>query len=42
MYSRRLIMRIKDNNQISKVLTTLTIINRADQILAKAGGISEE
>lgn len=42
MYSRRLIMQIKDNNQMGKVLTTLTIINRADQILAKAGVISEE
>lgn len=33
-------MQIKDNNQMGKVLT-ITITNRADQILAKAGVISE-
>ncbi len=35
-------MQIKDNNQMGKVLTNLTVINHADQILAKAGYITEE
>ncbi len=34
-------MQIKDNNQIGKVITDLTVINRADQILAEAGVITE-
>jgi clan AA aspartic protease len=34
-------MQIKDNNQMGKVITDLTVINRADQILAEAGVITE-
>jgi len=35
-------MQIKNNTEMGKVFTTLTIINRADQILAEAGVILEE
>lgn len=35
-------MQVKDNNQMGKVLTNLTIINNADQIRAEDGTISKE
>jgi len=35
-------MQIQNSNQMGKVFATLTIINRADQILAEAGVRSEE
>lgn len=35
-------MQIQDKSQMGKVLTSLTIINRADQIRAKDGTISPE
>jgi hypothetical protein len=35
-------MQIKNSNPMGKVFATLTIINRADQILAEAGVRSEE
>ncbi|MEG4804664.1 aspartyl protease [Microcoleus sp. ARI1-B5] len=35
-------MQIQSNNQMGKVFATLTIVNRADQILAEAGVRSEE
>lgn len=35
-------MQIKDENQMGKVLTNLTVINRADQIRAEDGTISPE
>ncbi|MFM6189514.1 MAG: hypothetical protein ACKPEN_15210 [Planktothrix sp.] len=35
-------MPIKNNPEMGKVLTTLTIINRSEQILAEVGVISEE
>jgi clan AA aspartic protease len=35
-------MQIKDENQMGKVLTNLTVINRADQLFAEAGYILEE
>lgn len=37
-----LIMQIKSNNEMGKVFATLTIVNRADQILAEAGVIPED
>ncbi|HAG79657.1 MAG TPA: aspartyl protease [Cyanobacteria bacterium UBA12227] len=35
-------MQIKSNNDMGKVFATLTIINRADQILTEAGVIPED
>lgn len=35
-------MQIKDKNQMGKVLTNLTVINRVDQAFAEAGYIPEE
>lgn len=35
-------MQVKDNNQMGKVFTNLTIINNADQIRAEDGIISAE
>jgi hypothetical protein len=35
-------MRIKDNNKMGEVFTTLTVINLADQIRAEDGTITPE
>ena len=35
-------MQIKTNKEMGKVFATLTIINRADQIRAESGVISED
>jgi clan AA aspartic protease len=35
-------MQIKNDNQTGKVLTNLTVINRADQVLTEAGYITED
>lgn len=35
-------MQIKDENEMGKVLTDLTVINRVDQAFTEAGYISEE
>lgn len=35
-------MQAQHNTEMGKVFTTITIINRADQVLAEAGVISEE
>lgn len=35
-------MTTQNDNQMGKVLTNLTVINRADQIFAEAGYMSED